>query len=100
MTKEFWVQLGLSLGVLVATAAGLYLLALAKAREAAVGAIADAEEENKPGKEKMQLAVETVYAALPPVIRTVLPKSCLETIIQSAFDKMVAYAARKYGGAR
>lgn len=75
-----------------------YLYAVQKAKEAAVGAVCDAEEQSAFGKEKMKLAVQSVYAIVPAVLKPILTPALIEQMIQPIFDKMKAYAEKKYGG--
>lgn len=88
------------LGVLAAVFAfvGFYLYVVQKAKEAAVGAIGDAEEQSRFGKEKMKLAVQSVYGIVPAVLKPILTPALIEQMIQPIFDQMKAYAEKKYGG--
>lgn len=88
------------LGLLAALLAvvSFYLYTVQKAKEAALGAIGDAEEKDRLGKEKMHLAVQNVYAVIPAVLRPIFTPALLEQLIQPIFEKMKAYAEKKYGG--
>ena len=45
---------------------------------------------DKIGAEKMEIAVEQVYAVIPAIVKPVFPKDFIEQIIQEVFDKMIS----------
>ena len=61
----------------------------------ALDAINKAEETDKIGKEKMELAIDTVYNSLPAVVKPFITRVLLETIIQAVFDKVEEYAQKQ-----
>lgn len=61
----------------------------------ALDAINKAEETDKIGKEKMELAIDTVYNGLPAVVKPFVTRVLLETIIQAVFDKVEEYAQKQ-----
>ena len=63
--------------------------------EAAADAINDAEKLDKSGAEKLAIATDAVYALVPKILRSVLPKSLVHNLVQSAFDKIESYAKQQ-----
>ena len=80
---------------IVVTIYSYYLSVRKKIEESALTAINDAEDLDADGKEKMRVAVDTVYSLVPPVIKPFLNKQLVEVIIQSIFDKVEAYAKKQ-----
>ena len=58
-------------------------------------AINGAEDTGKPGAEKFQEAVDTVYSVIPAVIRPFITRTLIETLVQEVFDKMEEYARKQ-----
>ena len=58
-------------------------------------AINGAENSGKPGCEKFQEAVDTVYSVIPVVVRPFLTRTLVETLVQEVFDKMEEYARKQ-----
>ena len=80
---------------IVVTIYSYYLSVRKKIEESALTAINDAEDLDAEGKEKMRVAVDTVYSLVPSVIKPFLNKQLVEVIIQSIFDKVEAYAKKQ-----
>lgn len=79
----------------VAVVISYYQTIKKKIEQEALDAINKAEDTDKIGEEKLADAVETVYAMLPLVARPFISKLLIETIIQSAFDKVEEYAQKQ-----
>lgn len=62
----------------------------------AAGFIAEAEalykDVTKSGGEKFNWVVERLYGVLPSAIRPFIPKSLVESVVQSTFDAIEKYA--------
>lgn len=91
------IYINIALGVLAVgvTLFSYYLAIKNKIEEAAKDAINAAEDLDKIGAEKMQIAVEQVYAVIPTIIKPVFPKDFIEQIIQEVFDKMTEFAEKQ-----
>lgn len=91
------VYINIALGVLAigVTLFSYYLAVKNKIEQAAKDAINIAEDCDKIGKEKMEIAVEQVYAVIPAIVKPVFPKDFIEQIIQEVFDKMTEFAEKQ-----
>ena len=58
-------------------------------------AIADAEQTEKIGEEKKQLAVNQVISLIPVGARIFFPRFVVEKIIQQIFDRIEKFAKKK-----
>ncbi|WP_301666002.1 hypothetical protein [uncultured Alistipes sp.] len=85
------------LGVLAAVASfvGYYFYIRSKLAKAATGAVNDAEKEDKTGAEKLQIAVDQVYALVPAILKTIISKEIVQGLVQAAFDKIEEYAKKQ-----
>ena len=88
------------LGILSVAVAFLsyYLYIKEKITSATVGAINEAEIDDKTGEEKMAFAVEQVYALVPKVLKPIFTKAVIKQLIQVAFDKIKAFAIKQNKG--
>lgn len=91
------IYINIALGVLAigVTLFSYYLSIKNKIEEAAKYAINIAEDCDKIGKEKMEIAVEQVCAVIPAIVKPVFPKDFIEQIIQEVFDKMTEFAEKQ-----
>ena len=64
-------------------------------QKAANDAINDAEHDGTTGEEKLDLATSTVYALIPKFMRSIITKTFVKGLVQSAFDKIDAYAKQQ-----
>lgn len=85
------------LGVLTVAACfvGYYFYVRAKITKAAAGAVDVAENEDKSGQEKMQIAVDQLCALIPVFLKPILTRAVVQGIVQAAFDKIEAYAKKQ-----
>ncbi len=85
------------LGVLAAVASfvGYYFYIRSKLAKAAAGAVNDAEKEDKTGAEKLQIAVDQVYALVPAVLKPIISRDIVQGLVQAAFDKIEEYAKKQ-----
>lgn len=85
------------LGVLAAVASfvGYYFYIRSKLAKAATGAVNDAEKEDKTGAEKLQIAVDQVYALVPAILKTIISREIVQGLVQAAFDKIEEYAKKQ-----
>lgn len=85
------------LGVLavLVTFVSYYLYIRGKVYQAAAGAVDDAEQSDKTGEEKLNLAVQQIYALVPAVLKPILSEEFIRQIVQAAFDKIEAYAQKQ-----
>ena len=74
---------------------GYYFYIRAKINKAATDAVNDAEEPDKIGAEKLEAAVDQVYALVPAVLKPILNKTIIAQLIQEAFNKIEAYAKKQ-----
>lgn len=72
-----------------------YFYIVSKAKEAASEAINKAEDADKSGTEKLNLAVKQVYELIPITARMFIPKSVIKTLVQAAFDNIEEYAKKQ-----
>lgn len=79
----------------VATIVGYYLHIRKLIEEQAIDAINTAEDTDKVETEKMTIAVDTIWTALPTVAKPFISKMLIETIIQGVFDKVEVYAKKQ-----
>ena len=78
-----------------ATFLSYYLSIKAKIQEAAEDAINTAEELDKIGEEKMEIAVDQVYDLIPAAVKPFLSKATVQVLIQATFDRMEEYALKQ-----
>lgn len=80
---------------LIGTFVGQYFYVRGKLQKAAAGAITDAEQDDKTGEEKLELAVEQVYSLVPTSFKVFIHRRTVRKIVQAAFDKIEAYAKKQ-----
>ena len=72
-----------------------YLDIKRKLQEKVNGEIANAEDLEKLGEEKMSYVVNQLKGIVPKVARFIFTDKVLETLVQVAFDKMEEYAQKQ-----
>jgi hypothetical protein len=92
---EIYINIALGVLAIGVTFFSYYLAIRNKIEQAAKDAINIAEDLDKIGAEKMQIAVEQVYAVIPAIVKPVFPKDFIEQIIQEVFDKMTEFAEKQ-----
>ena len=92
---ETYINIALGVLAIGVTIFSYYLAIKNKIEQAAKDAINAAEDLDKIGKEKMEIAVEQVYAVIPAIVKPVFPKDFIEQIVQEVFDKMIEFAEKK-----
>jgi hypothetical protein len=92
---EIYINIALGVLAIGVTFFSYYLAIRNKIEQAAKDAINIAEDLDKIGAEKMQVAVEQVYAIIPAIVKPVFPKDFIEQIIQEVFDKMTEFAEKQ-----
>lgn len=100
-TINLIINIGLALLLLVVVCVAFYFYILGKVYKEGADAINDAEQDDKEGKEKLDLAVSRIYDAIPAVLRPLFTRTVVTGIVQMLFDKIEAYArkqAKKYAG--
>lgn len=95
MSVEAIINIILGVLSIAVTFLSYYLYIKAKITSAAVGAINEAEMEDKTGEEKMEFAVAQVYALVPKILKPILTKEVIKQLIQMAFDKIKAFAIKQ-----
>lgn len=80
---------------LIVTFVGHYFYVRGKLHKAAAGAITNAEQDDKTGAEKLELAVEQVYSLVPTSLKMFIHRSTVRKIVQAAFDKIEDYAKKQ-----
>lgn len=95
MTKAYIIEIVLGVLAVLATLIGYYFYIKAKISKAATDAVNDAEKLDKIGAEKLEAAVEQVYALVPAILKPMLNKTLMGQLIQEAFDKIEAYAKKQ-----
>lgn len=94
--NEVLVNILVSLGYVVLILLGYYVSIRNKVKNEALNAINNAESQNdKSGEEKMQLAIESVYSAIPVVAKPFISKDFIRIAIQAAFDQVEAFAEKQ-----
>lgn len=102
-TINLIINIGLAVLLLVVVCVAFYFYILGKVYKEGAGAINDAEQDDKEGKEKLDFAVDRIYAAIPAALRFLFTRTVVTGIVQMLFDKIEAYArkqAKKYTGKR
>lgn len=102
-TVNLIINIGLAVLLLVVVCVAFYFYILGKVYKEGAGAINDAEQDDKEGKEKLEFAVSRIYEAIPAVLRFIITRTVITGIVQMLFDKIEAYArkqAQKYAGKR
>ena len=100
-TINIIINIGLALLLLVVVCVAFYFYILGKVYKEGADAINEAEQDDKEGKEKLDLAVSHIYDAIPAVLRPIITRTVITGIVQMLFDKIEAYArkqAKKYAG--
>ena len=92
---EIYINIVLGVLAIGVTLFSYYLAIKNKIEEVAKDAINAAEDLDKIGAEKMQIAVEQVYAVIPAIVKPAFPKDFIEQIIQEVFDKMTEFAEKQ-----
>lgn len=59
------------------------------------GAINDAEQADKTGEEKLELAVEQVYFLVPVLFKAIITKTFVRQLVQETFNKIEEYAVKQ-----
>lgn len=95
LSTEVIVSLALTALSLLITFIGHYFYVRGKLHKAATGAIANAEQDDKTGEEKMEIAVEQVYELIPTMLKPFLHKRTVRKIVQAAFDHIEVYAKKQ-----
>ena len=95
MSVEIILNIVLGVLALAGTFLSYYLHIKEKITAATVDAINTAENEDKTGEEKKQLAVEQVYALVPKVLKPIITKKFIDQLVQAAFDKIKAFAIKQ-----
>ncbi|MCM1368220.1 MAG: polymorphic toxin-type HINT domain-containing protein [Roseburia sp.] len=72
-----------------------YVYVRGKLHKAAAGAITNAEQDDKTGEEKLEIAVDQVYSLVPTSLKVFIHRSSVRKIVQSAFDKIEDYAKKQ-----
>ena len=80
---------------LIVTFIGHYFYVRGKLHKAAAGAITNAEQDDKTGAEKLELAVDQVYVLVPASLKVFIHRSSVRKIVQAAFDKIEDYAKKQ-----
>lgn len=92
---EIYINIALGVLAIGVTLFSYYLAIRNKIEQAAKNAINVAEDLDKIGAEKMEIAVEQVYAVIPAIVKPVFSKEFIEQIIQEVFDKMTEFAKKQ-----
>ncbi len=95
LSAEAIVSLALTALSLLITFIGHYFYVRGKLHKAATGAIANAEQDDKTGEEKLEIAVEQVYELIPTMLKPFLHKRTVRKIVQAAFDHIEVYAKKQ-----
>ena len=98
MSVEAIISILLGIISIAVTFLSYYLYIKEKITSAAVGAINEAEVEDKTGEEKMEFAVAQVYALVPKVLKPIFTKAVIKQLVQVAFDKIKAFAIKQNKG--
>ena len=94
-TINLIINIGLALLLLVVVCVAFYFYILGKVYKQGADAINDAEQDDKEGKEKLELAVSRIYDAIPAVLRPIITRTVITGIVQMLFDKIEAYARKQ-----
>lgn len=92
---EAIISLALTGLTLLMTFIGHYFYVRGKLHKAAAGAITNAEQDEKTGAEKLELAVEQVYSLVPTSLKVFIHRRTVRKIVQAAFDKIEDYAKKQ-----
>ncbi len=92
---EAIISLALAGLTLLMTFIGHYFYVRGKLHKAAAGAITNAEQDEKTGVEKLDLAVEQVYSLVPTSLKVFIHRRTVRKIVQAAFDKIEEYAKKQ-----
>lgn len=74
---------------------GYYFYVKQRITKAATDAVNDAEQKDKTGEEKKEIAVTQVYALIPAIYKPIITRAVVEGIVQAAFDKIEEYAKKQ-----
>lgn len=80
---------------LIASFISHYFYVRGKLHKAATGAITNAEQDDKTGEEKLDIAVEQVYGLIPISLKPFIHRKSVRKIVQAAFDKIEDYAKKQ-----
>ena len=92
---EAIVSIVLTVLMLIVTFIGHYFYVRGKLHKAAAGAISNAEQDDKTGEEKLELAVDQVYSIVPDSLKIIIHRKTVRKIVQAAFDKIEDYAKKQ-----
>lgn len=79
----------------VAAFIGYYLHIKRRIEAEIPDAINGAEDTGKPGAEKFEEAVDTIYNLIPLVVKPFITRTLIEELVQKVFDKMAEYARKQ-----
>lgn len=74
---------------------GYYFYVRAKIERAAAGAVESAERDDLSGESKLKDAVSQIAALVPAALKPIISERTVERIVQTAFDKIEAYAQKQ-----
>ncbi len=92
---EAIISIALTVFSIIVTFVSYYFYIRGKLHKAAAGAITNAEQDDKTGEEKLELAVEQVYSLIPISLKPFIHKKSVRKIVQAAFDKIEDYAQKQ-----
>lgn len=92
MTTSIIINIILGIVAVLGSFISYYYYIKSVLQKAANDAINNAEHDGTTGEEKLELATTTVYSLVPKFMRTTITKNLVKSLVQSAFDKIDAYA--------
>lgn len=95
MIESQIINIGLGIIAVIISLLSYYFYIRSKIAGAAAGAIDDAEQVDKTGEEKLELATEQVYALVPIMLKGFITKDFVRQLVQEAFNKIEDYARKQ-----
>lgn len=95
MAFETVLTIILSIATLASLFISYYFHIRKKLSDAAIGAINSAEDTDKVGKEKFELAVSEVMSLIPTAVKPFITQPLVEAVVQKAFNEVESYAKKQ-----
>lgn len=95
MPTEYILSAIAILGAAIAIVISYYQYIRKRIEEEALDAINKSEDTDLIGEQKLQNAVEIVYALLPVIAKPFISEKLIEMVIQQVFDKVEEYAQKQ-----
>ena len=92
---EIVIAVAAGIAVIISVFGSHYIYIIGKLHEQAAKAIDKAESTLQKGSEKFNLAVDSLMALIPRLLKPFIRRGFIEKLVQSVFDKIQSYAQKQ-----